>query len=125
MEKRKNGRIAESKVKEGLYKLLADVFSVLSNATRIRMLHILLPHSPPPRVTFSEIMFAVRKNPNAVNYHLGKMMEFGMVRKTEDGKYQITEIGELALNADLEDILSITERAIETAKTKGYIVSKD
>ena len=118
-------KISEQKIKGGLYKVLADLFQVLSNPDRIKILRILLPSSPPPELTFSQIMFAIQKNPNTVNYHLMKLSDYGMIMKTEQGKYRITEGGQLALNADSADIIAITEKAIEKGKAEGHIISED
>ncbi len=122
---KKPEKIPEDKIKGGLYKVLAELFQVLSSPDRIRILRILLPCSPPPELTFSEIMFTIQKNPNTVNYHLEKLMEYGLIKKTEGKKYQITEAGQLALNADLVDIIAITEKAIEKGKAEGYVIPED
>jgi DNA-binding transcriptional ArsR family regulator len=118
-------KIKEDKIKGGLYKLLGDLFQVLSSPTRIEILRLLLPCSPPPQLTFSEIMFGLRKNPNTINYHLERLMEYGMVAKTSEGKYAITEIGQLALKAEPADIIAVTEKAIENGKAKGYVISDE
>lgn len=106
--------ISEAKVKKGVYELLAALFRVLSNPARIQILDLL--RNNPPAKTFSNIMFSLQANPNVVNHHLRGLQKFGLVKKTVDGHYKITEIGDLALSATSENILQIVENSLELAK---------
>jgi len=118
----KRGPIPESAVKRGLYRLLSEVFLVLASDVRIGILHTLLHHSGRPEATFTELMFDMRVNPSVLNRHLSKLLEYGMIEKTRDVKYRITDVGQLALSADPASIIELVEAALEKAKTKGLVV---
>lgn len=124
MNKESIEKIPEHKVTGGLYRLLGELFKVLSSPTRIQILHLLYPQSQRKLFTFSQIMFGIQKNPSTVNFHLEKLMKYGLVEKVEEGKYRITEVGTFALKADPANIIAMTEKAIETGKAEGYIVSQ-
>ncbi len=106
--------VDETKVKEGTYTLLAILFQVLANPARIRILD-LLRHNPPEK-TFSDVMFALKKNPHVVSHHLQRLQRFGLIRKTENGHYKITDIGDLALSATSENVLQIVEKSLAMVK---------
>lgn len=103
-----------AKVRKGVYELLAALFQVLANASRIQILDLL--RNNPPSKTFSDIMFSLRMNPNVMNQHLQRLIEFGLVKRTAEGHYKITDIGNLALSATSENILQIVENALALAK---------
>ena len=115
-----SSKIIDEKVRQGAYKLLAELFMVLSNPDRLEILD-LLSHNPPASRSFSTIMFSVHRNPNVVNRHLNKLGEYSFVRKTEDGNYQITETGKLALSATSSDILEIVDQSLSIARKERII----
>ena len=116
--------VSEKKVKEGLFKFLSEFYKVLSDATRIGILDMLYSNKP-KALTFTDIFLRLRKNPNTINIHLKRLMKYGLVEKVEKGKYRITEIGTMALNVSAIDIVTLTKKAIEIGKAKGYIISED
>jgi predicted transcriptional regulator len=115
----KGEKIDETKVREGIYNLLAMLFQVLSSPTRIQILDLL--RNNPPAKSFSDIMFTINKNPNVVNHHLRKLQDFGLIKKAAAGHYKITEIGDLALSATSENILQIVENALDFAKKSDAV----
>ena len=114
-------KLSEQKIKEGLYTLLSELFRVLSSPIRMKMLYMLYANGKRPTLTFSEIMFQIRKNPSNVKHHLDKLMRHKLVERTKDG-YRITDIGIFALKAEVTKLIEITEKAIEKGKAEGYVV---
>lgn len=111
---RNKERISEKKVQDGLYAVMAELFKILASRDRLRILAYL---NPEPH-TFSEIMFAIGKNPSIVSRHLEKLQKYNLVEKGVDRTYKATEIGILALNATTKDIVGIVEQALQIAKTQ-------
>ena len=113
-------KLPEQKVKEGLYLLLSELFKVLSSPIRIKILCLLYPRNERVTLSFSEIMFEIRKNPSTVKHHLDELRKYEFIEKTKDG-YRITNLGIFALKAEVTKLIEITDKAIEMGKAEGYI----
>ena len=61
---------------------LADVFSVLANDTRLRLLHALIRSG---ELSVSEIADAVEMKPQAVSNQLQRLSDLGVVNSRRDG----------------------------------------
>jgi DNA-binding transcriptional ArsR family regulator len=61
---------------------LADVFSVLANDTRLRLLHALIRSG---ELSVSEIADAVEMKPQAVSNQLQRLSDLGVVGSKRDG----------------------------------------
>ncbi len=104
--------ILDKKVSKGLYAMLADLFNILANPDRLRILAFLNPNNH----SFTEIMFEIGKNPAIIDRHLTKLKEFGLIKKREDGTYIATPEGSLALGATIKDIAVIVQQALQINK---------
>lgn len=116
--------VSEEKIKEGLFRFLSTFYKVLSSATAIEILHML--YSCKPKVlTFTDITSGVKRDRHIVNFLLKKLTAYGLVEQVKEGKYRITEIGVFALKISAAEIITLTEKAIEIGKKKGYVISRD
>jgi len=73
--------------------LYARFFQVLSDPTRVRLLHLLL-EAPERRCTVSELVAAVNAPQSRVSTHLGCLRWCGLVQTRREGKqvyYQIAD----------------------------------
>lgn len=70
-------------VEAGLY---ARFFSVLSDPTRVRLIHLLL-NAPEPGLTVSQLVAAIGAPQSRVSTHLGCLRWCGFVQDERQGKY--------------------------------------
>jgi len=90
-----------------------DIFSILSNETRIRMMRRLLMEED-ASVRFADLMQDLDLNPKIVWENLGKLSRCGFLEKTGRGRYRCSEFGQRAfmlMGLTLRRLLEIIEEA--------------
>jgi len=72
--------------------VLAGCLKAIGHAKRLEIVQ----YCKQPR-TFSEITFNLRLNPNSFKFHSKILIDQGLVRKIERGKYETTKLGKMLI----------------------------
>jgi len=108
--------------RRGLYILVKEIGKVLSSERRMEILRLLDKKA----CTFSDIMRATGRNPKSIRDDLRLLEKYGFIAHTEN-EYIITDVGRMALRAEISDIKEIIESAIrlyEGKKGQIWVVKK-
>jgi len=93
----------------GLYILIKEVGRVLSSEKRMEILRLLDEYAG--KCTFSDIMRATGRNPKSIRDDLRLLEKYGFIEH-RDNTYIITDVGRMALDAEISGIKEILESAI-------------
>jgi len=102
--------IGNDDVRVRLYHTLADLFKLLDDPKCIRILEALLIQSPR---NFTDMHYYLRMPSNMLSKNLKSLQKFNLVKKTEDGSYRITDIGKMALDANLKNIFQLIREVLD------------
>jgi len=97
------------------FQRFSEIFNVLSNETRIKMMSRLLMREN-ASVRFADLMQDLDLNPKIVWENLGKLSRCGFLEKTGRGKYRCSEFGQRAfmlMSLALRQLLEIIEEIEE------------
>lgn len=81
-------------------KTFADCLLAITNPARLKIVQYCLQ----PR-KFSDIIFELKLNPASLKFHSKVLMDCGLIKKTQRGIYETTDLGKM--------ILQLIERANE------------
>lgn len=74
---------------------MTRLFDALSHETRLRMMKLLIEDED-FKLGFADFMHGLNLNPKTVWENTQKLQESGLLRKSEDGKYQCSELGKVS-----------------------------
>jgi DNA-binding transcriptional ArsR family regulator len=74
---------------------MTKLFDALSHETRIKMMKLLIEDDD-FKMGFADFMRLLDLNPKLVWENTQKLQETGLLKKSEDGKYQCSELGKIS-----------------------------